>query len=142
MERHSSAHPPHAACFQAIDNSPNTPHYQPHSSESPTHCPTKPNLRSVLKTILLKDYYKPAQDSSPAHENSTERPPMVRMKDSEDYITARGVSDGEEPPACLIALLTINSFALRQIPGPGSYRPASGREHHAQRPRQIVPEML
>lgn len=58
------------------------PHWRP---------PPKRSLRHTLKDILLKEWPRPTPRTSP-QSSSTDRPGMMRMKDSDDYITARAAN--------------------------------------------------
>ena len=53
--------------------------------------PPKRSLRSTLKAILLKEWPGPSPQT-PRRHTSHDRPVMMRMKDSDDYITARAAN--------------------------------------------------
>ena len=59
----------------------------------PSHwrLPPKRSLRSTLKAILLKEWPGPSPQT-PRRHTSHDRPVMMRMKDSDDYITARAAN--------------------------------------------------
>lgn len=53
---------------------------------------TKPRVLSTLKSIICKDWPALIQETSPLESEDPIRRPAMRMKDSDDYITARAAN--------------------------------------------------
>src|ERR1700712_2093699 len=68
---------PSAKCLSAVELNP--PHWR---------LANKKSLRSKLKDLVLKTPAGGPQEQTLKHGSSQHRPTMMRMKDSDDYITA------------------------------------------------------